>query len=204
MEFQTVIRRRKMVRSFEDRPVPDELVEQLVDNALRAPSGGFSQGWGFLVLRGRAECDRYWAAHKKPGGHEYAQFPLLFSAPVLIVCLSQRQAYVDRYDQPDKRPAGQPARDWPVPYWDIDTGMAGLLVLLTAVDLGLGALLFEVPRQDAVRDEFGIPSGHTIVGTIAVGYAAPPVGPPGSAGTRRRRERPVHYGQWAASDVAPE
>ena len=29
---------------------------------MRAPSAGFSQGWGFLVLTSRADRDRFWAA----------------------------------------------------------------------------------------------------------------------------------------------
>ena len=70
MEFQDVVRKRKMVRSFEDRPVPDALVDRLIANALRAPSAGYSQGWAFLVLRGRDELERYWRAHRSPGGKE--------------------------------------------------------------------------------------------------------------------------------------
>ncbi|TMF65016.1 MAG: hypothetical protein E6I14_02575 [Chloroflexi bacterium] len=39
MEFQDVVRKRKMVRSFEDRPIPRETVERIVANVQRAPSG---------------------------------------------------------------------------------------------------------------------------------------------------------------------
>ena len=62
MEFQDVIRKRKMVRSFEDRPVDHAIVERMVANAQKAPSAGFSQGWAFLVLEGKAEAARYWDA----------------------------------------------------------------------------------------------------------------------------------------------
>ena len=195
MNFQEVVRRRKMVRSFADRPVPDEVVELLVDNALRAPSAGFSQGWAFLILRGHAETERYWEAHRGPGGTAYSQFPLLFNAPVIIVCLSHKQAYVERYGRADKRASGQPEKVWTVPYWDVDTGMAALLVLLTAVDNGLGALLFEVPRQDAVKAAFDIPASSTAVAAIAVGYPTDHVGPPGSD-RARKRDRPLHFGRW--------
>jgi nitroreductase len=44
MEFQDVVRGRRMVRNFEDRPVPPEAVERILANALRGPSAGFSQG----------------------------------------------------------------------------------------------------------------------------------------------------------------
>ena len=36
MEFQDVVRKRKMVRSFEDRPIPRETVERIVANVQRA------------------------------------------------------------------------------------------------------------------------------------------------------------------------
>ena len=46
MEFQEVVRRRRMVRNYDpDRPVPAEVRERLLANALRAPSAGFTQGW---------------------------------------------------------------------------------------------------------------------------------------------------------------
>jgi nitroreductase len=51
VEFQDVVRRRRMVRNYDlDRPVPPEVVERILENALRAPSAGFSQGFGFLVV----------------------------------------------------------------------------------------------------------------------------------------------------------
>jgi len=42
VEFQDVVRKRKMVRSFEDRPIPSEVVERIVANVQKAPSAGFS------------------------------------------------------------------------------------------------------------------------------------------------------------------
>lgn len=46
-----MIRHRRMVRSYdESRPVPPDVIDRLVQTGLRAPSAGFSQGWGFLVL----------------------------------------------------------------------------------------------------------------------------------------------------------
>jgi len=63
MEFSTVVRRRRMVRNFDpDRPVPAELVDRLLEHAIRAPSAGFSQGWAFLVLTEPADRERFWTA----------------------------------------------------------------------------------------------------------------------------------------------
>ncbi|HTD79026.1 MAG TPA: nitroreductase family protein, partial [Chloroflexota bacterium] len=62
MEFQDVVRGRRMVRSFEDRPLPRDVVERILSNAQRAPSAGFSQGWAFVVLEGTRQTQGYWDA----------------------------------------------------------------------------------------------------------------------------------------------
>src|SRR6266568_1930835 len=88
MEFQDIVRKRKMVRSFEDRPIPREIVERIVANVQRAPSAGFSQGWGFLVLEGKEDTARYWDANWPKERRADWAWPDLFNAPLLIVCLS--------------------------------------------------------------------------------------------------------------------
>src|SRR3712207_8035386 len=74
-------------------------------------------------------------------------------APLLVVVLSSKDAYLDRYAEPDKGWTDRDEARWAVPYWDVDAGMAALMVLLTAVDEGLGACLFGIPaeRLDAFR-----------------------------------------------------
>ena len=62
MEFADVVRRRKMVRNYTDEPVDPAVVDRALANAVRAPSAGFSQGWGFLVLDTPDDVRRYWAA----------------------------------------------------------------------------------------------------------------------------------------------
>ena len=87
-----------------------------------------------------------------------------------------------------------------MPYWDIDTGMAALLILQTAVDEGLGACFFGVPpeRVAAFRAEFGVPEAYTPIGAITVGHRAGTPAPPGSPARRARRpaDEVVHRGSW--------
>ena len=85
------------------------------------------------------------------------------TAPVVIVPLSNRDAYLDRYAEPDKGWTDRDEDRWPVPYWHIDTGMAALLILQTAVDEGLGACFFGIPpdRIAAFKAEFGVPEEYT-------------------------------------------
>src|SRR5687767_8441072 len=57
-----------MVRNYDpDRPVPPDVVERLLAHATRAPSAGFSQGWGFLVLSEEADRERFWATTTPQG-----------------------------------------------------------------------------------------------------------------------------------------
>ena len=69
------------------------------------------------------------------------------TAPVLIVCLSDREAYLDRYAEADKGWTDRSEDHWPVPYWHIDTGMAAMILLLAAQDVGLASCFFGVPGE---------------------------------------------------------
>ncbi len=197
MEFQDVVRKRKMVRSFEDRPIPRDIVDRLLANAQRAPSAGFSQGWAFLALEGPEQTARYWDALWPPERRARFGWDDMFKAPLLVACLSNKSQYVARYAEPDKNWTDRDEKRWPVPYWDIDTGMAALLVLLTAVDAGLGAVFFGVPDQAKFRATFGVPDELTAIGTIAIGYAKPHDRPsPSLKRGHRPAEQVIHKGNW--------
>jgi len=199
VEFRDVVRRRRMVRDYDpDRPVPPEVRDRLLEHAIRAPSAGFSQGWAFLVLETAAERAAFWTATTGPGTPD-GWLTRMRRAPLLVVPFSHKAAYLDRYAEPDKGWTDRDESRWPVPYWDVDTGMASLMMLLTAVDEGLGACFFGVPpeRVDALREAFGVPADHRPVGVLSIGY-------PGSEDRRspslrrgrRGTEEVVHRGRW--------
>jgi nitroreductase len=197
MEFQDVVRHRRMVRSYDpSRPVPAEVIDLIVRNGLRAPSAGFSQGWGFLVLDNPADVARFRVA-VRPESDPEGWFAAQVDAPLLIVPHSNKDAYLDRYAQPDKGFTDRSDAWWPAPYWDIDTGFASLLMLLTAVDAGLGACFFGIPadRIDAFRAEFGVPAHFAPIGAISVGYSDEP--PRDLRGRRRPTADVVHRGHWS-------
>jgi nitroreductase len=203
MEFQDVVRRRRMVRRFDpDRPVEPAAVERMLENAVRAPSAGFSQGWAFLVLDQSADLDRFWRATTPDDsdGEPDGWLRGMRTAPLIIVPLSCKDAYLDRYAQADKGWSDRDETRWPVPYWDIDTGMASLLILQTAVDEGLGACFFGIPpvAVDAFRAEFGVPADHMPIGAVAVGHRVADAGTKGSPTRRARRPLGdvVHRGGW--------
>ena len=188
-----------MVRTYSDEPVDPAVVDRVLAHALRAPSAGFAQGWAFLVLDTPADVERYWRATAGPRLDEPDRWLRgMTTAPVVIVPLSHKDAYLDRYAEPDKGWTDRSEDRWPVPYWHLDTAMASLLMLLTAVDEGLGACFFGVPgeRHDALRAEFGVPAAYTPIGAITLGHRVP--GDDGSRGSaaRGRRTDVIHRGGW--------
>jgi nitroreductase len=85
-----------------------------------------------------------------------------------------------------------------VPYWHIDTGMATLLMLLTATDEGLGACFFGIPpeRLETFRAAFGVPEDQTPIGVVALGHRAPDRPSPSLRRGRRGLDEVVHRGRW--------
>jgi nitroreductase len=201
MEFAEVVRRRKMVRNYTEEPVDAAVVDQALRNATRAPSAGFSQGWGFLVLDTPSDVRRFWTATSDEADLAEPDDWLtgMMRAPVVVVPCSSKAAYLARYAEADKGWTDEDEARWPVPFWHMDAAMASLLILQTAVDEGLGACFFGVPPEHVagLKDAFGIPETFDPVGAITIGH--PSAG--GAAGSPTRRARKpadevVHRGHW--------
>jgi nitroreductase len=185
-----------MVRSYQaGRPVPPDVIDRIMRNGLRAPSAGFSQGYGFLVLDNPADVARFRDA-ARPESEPEEWFAANVDAPLLIVPLSNKDAYLDRYAMPDKGFTDRSDAWWPAPYWDIDTGFASLLMLLTAVDAGLGACFFGIPKEriGAFREAFGVPPHFSPIGAISIGYSDEP--PRDTSSRRKPAADIVHRGRW--------
>ncbi|MBW8173465.1 nitroreductase family protein [Ornithinimicrobium sp. Arc0846-15] len=198
MEFSQVVRRRRMTRGFDaDRPVPHHILQSALEQATRAPSAGFSQGWDFVVLRGE-QTQKFWPATTSEDRPADRWLTGVSAAPCLIVCVSNPDAYLDRYAEPDKGWADRDTQRWPIPYWDVDTGMAALLVLLTATDHDLGGLFFGVPAHamTEVKEVLKIPQGRRLVGVVALGYPLADRKSPSLRRGRRRLETVAHDGEF--------
>jgi nitroreductase len=194
MEFERVVRGRRMVRDFDARPIPPEDLRRIVRNALRGPSAGNSQGYAFLVLAEPADTARYWEAQLPLEKRSDFPWPGLLNAPVLIVALSDEQRYRARYAETDKRQTNP--KLFETPYWLIDTAFASMLMLLTATDAGLGALFFAVADVPAFRSAFGVPEVLRPIGAIALGYPRPGRASASLSRGRRTETDVVRYGCW--------
>jgi nitroreductase len=173
MEFQEILRRRRMVRNYADTPVPRESLERIAAAAQRAPSAGFSQGQRLVIVtdpdRRRAIAD---ICHE-PEYVEAGFDPWVSRAPALFIPSVSEEVYRARYREPDKRSPGEPEIEWPVQYWFMDVGCTVMLILLAAIDEGLAAGFLGTHRVEDLRSEVGLPADFTPVGVITVGHPLP-------------------------------
>jgi nitroreductase len=199
MDLDALLRRRRMHRSFADRPLDPEALERILARARRAPSAGHTQGWAFLVLEGADQVAGFWEHASDPTWRRAPTWPGLLRAPVIVVPLASQDAYLARYSEADKEAAGRATEaGWPVPYWLIDTAFATMLLLLGVTEEGLGALFFalhgDIPR---LLERFGVPAGWQPLGAVAIGWPDGADTAPGSAARgRRAAEEVVHRGRW--------
>ena len=201
MEFADVLRERRMVRHYLDRPVEPAVIDRIVNAGLRAPSAGYSQGYALLVLTDPADRDTFWEVTATP--QETASWSAetlagIKRAPVIAVALSCKRMYLDRYARDDKGWTDRDEARWPVPYWHVDTGMVALLMLLQAVDEGLGALFMGMQPEtiSGFRSAFGVPDDHDVVGAVCFGHPEPGVAKRDLRSRRRPSDDVVHYGRW--------
>ncbi len=196
-----------MVRSFSGRPVPGEVLERVLDAARRAPSAGNTSGWDAVVLEGPARTGVFWDATTTAGWRARSRrWPGLVLAPVVICVFTSPGAYLERYAEQDKAGSGlgPPARGgggaeaWPVPFWFVDAGFVVLLMLLAAVDAGLGAcFLGNFRGETELASALGVPTGHRYMGAVLLGEPGFE-DPPSRSTTRNRRATSelVHRGRF--------
>jgi nitroreductase len=197
MDFDRIIQRRRMVRSFRSDPVSTETVERIVDVARRAPSAGFSQGVEFVIVTEPVLRDKV-VAIASVGERMRAG---LAPAPAHIVLCVSADVYRQRYREPDKQRIRANMSDddlWHVPFWWVDAGAAMMSLLLAAGNEGLASFFYGVWRTAELSTVLDIPNAYTPAGIVTIGHRAESERPQGSTITRRRRpaEHVVHWNRW--------
>lgn len=157
MQFREVVRKRRMCRGFEHRNVPETKIDSILDSARRFPSAGHTQPQEFIIVRDRTM--------KEELAHAALDQMFLADAPVVIACISDTKRSAARY--------GRRGVDF---YSILDGGFASMLVLLAAVDEGLGAAFVAAFDDDAVSDVLGLPKHVRPIGLIGIGHCDEPPG----------------------------
>jgi nitroreductase len=172
-----------------------------LDAARRGPSAGYSQGVEFVVVTKPFTRAAIAAPAQETldisGHHNFVA-----QAPVHVVVCVNPEAYRSRYREADKMAVRANISDevlWEVPYWYQDAGSALMLLLLAAVDEGIGAA-FVGGDADLLHRLLGIPEDFIPVGIALLGHEAPDARSFGdvSAKTRPRRafDDVVHSERW--------
>jgi nitroreductase len=162
---------RRSVRAYQSREVPDELIRDLLEAAMAAPSAVAKDPWDFIVIRNRDTLTK--VAARLPNG------TMLCEASVGIVICGDLQRAHDRQ----------------LSYLLQDCSAAIENLLVAASMLGLGACWLGVhPREDRVshlRSVLQIPESIVPVSAIAIGWPAESPGP-----RTRYRTSAVHHETW--------
>ncbi len=154
-ETMKTILERRSVRKFTDEPVPEEILEQLAEAAMHAPSGQNLKTWKFTVVSSRKMIEKLAEAMRAVLGRE--SYDMYAPAAILI-----------------------PSNDRESAFGPEDDACALQNVFLAAHSLGVGSVwinqlrrVCDVPEVRAVMDELHIPKNHVVYGLAALGYADP-------------------------------
>ncbi len=153
MEFAEVVRRRRMCRGYRDEDISDEVLQSILDLGLRFPSAGHTQPQELIVVRDPA-------IREELGRAAFGQM-FLAEAPVVIAVVSDTRRSARRY--------GERGVSF---YSIVDGAFASLLLLLAAVDRGLGAAFVAAFDDEQVSAVLGLPRHVRPIGLIPVGYCA--------------------------------
>lgn len=165
------IRARRNVRVYEDRPIPSEHLDRILEAAWRTPSSMNEQPWDFIV------CTEPETLVQLAETWRYARHVAGSAATVALVAPVT---------------ADQDTRDWIL----YDMGQATMSMMLAAADLGVGSCHAALDDQALGRRILGLPEDRFCVGLVAFGYPldrplAPIVRP-----NRRPLEEVVHRERW--------
>jgi nitroreductase len=165
------IRSRRDVRSFDDRPVDDDHLDEILESGRRSPSAQNWQPWDFILVRQRDQLLQLSHASRSAGhvAHAAAAIALIARLPA-----DERQRNRLQYD----------------------LGQATMSIMLAAAGLGIGSGHASVGDQDTARGVLGFPDDRFCAYLIALGY---PAGRPLTL-IRRPDRRPfdevVHRDRW--------
>jgi nitroreductase len=143
-EVLDFICKRRSVRRFQKKPVPDEILEALMKAAMAAPSGNNAQPWEFVIVRD--------PKIKEDLSRVHSWVYMAAEAPAAVVVL------------------GNKSSEW----WEDDCAAATENLLLAAANLGLGTVWCGIKEDQAraVRKILGASGSMGVLCIVPLGYPA--------------------------------
>ena len=196
-DFFSVVRTQRAQRAFTAEPVPDDLVERVLEAATYAPSAENTQPWVFIVVRDDAARGRIGELNRQAwegGGRDFSRprlSPEVFAkveagatggiadAPVLIVVCGDASRCVEAVLESSVWPAVQN-------------------LLLAAHALGLGSALTTITTVfgDEMRSLLALPDHVRALGVVPLGWPARQLGPPRRAPVAEKTFRERYGEPW--------
>jgi nitroreductase len=173
VDFETVVKRRRMCREFMERDVPQEKIDRILDLASRYPSAGHTEPQEFILVHDRRM--------KEDLAHAALDQTFVAQAPVVIVVVSDVRRSARRYGE-------RGVRFFSI----IDGAFVAMLILLAVVEEGLGACFVGSFYDEQVQEVLSLPQEVRPIGIIPIGYCAE--GP--RKFRRRSREQIVHRDRY--------
>lgn len=150
MDAIDAILSRRSIRKYTADPVPENVVNQLLEAAMNAPSASNQQPWHFIVINDRGILD------KIPKIHPYSN--MLKEAPLAIAVCGDLQLEINK---------GR---------WIMDCSAATQNILIAAQAKGLGAVWLGVypveERVTGIQELLGLPEHIIPLCIVSVGYPA--------------------------------
>jgi nitroreductase len=194
MDAIEAIQRRTSIRRFRPEPVPRDLIERLLECAIRAPNHKLTEPWRFAVLLGEARA-RFAEIRAK---HRLKRFADPQSTEAVAGAEKVRRESLDTPAFIVVMCAGSP--DEITREEDYAATMMGVANLMTAAEsLGLGTYLKTggVMREPLLAKLVGLEEGFRVVGVVSLGYPAEPETP-------RRRRPAAELTRWVDTAVRGE
>jgi nitroreductase len=177
--FIDLIRTRRSIRKYQQRPVEREKIDLLVETALRAFSSRNSQPWEFIVVTD-PEAIRLLSSARPTGTTFIKEAPL-----VIVICADPSKTDV----------------------WVEDASIAGAFLHLAATDMGLGSCWGQIRLRNHddnrsagsyVSKLLGVREGLEIEAMIAVGYPAEEKEPHGKSSLQYEK---ISFGKYGEKEL---
>lgn len=154
MKVESAIDKRRAVRKYQDKAIPEDIILELLEAARKAPSAKNTQSHRYIILRGKD------LKSEKLAGVFKQSF--VCEAPLLIVCCAD----------PTQYPQSTDVDDLPENYARIDLAIATAFLVLRATELGLGSVYVAWIYRDKIKKALHIPNHFIVPFVIPVGYPA--------------------------------
>ena len=158
-DFMEIVKGRRSIRRYEEKEVPDELLNQIFESIQWSPSWANSQCWEVIVVKDMDVKEQLQGAlaPKNPSTKAITEAPV-----VLVLCgkLNSSGFYKDQVTTK--------LGDW----FMFDLGIATQSICLTARHLGLGTVIIGLFDHNKTKAILNVPDGYEVVSLIPLGYPA--------------------------------